>query len=184
MNQFVRLLLEVGPLVGFFIMNARFGIFVATGAFMVATTIALTTMWGFERKLPIMPVVSGFFILIFGSLTIVLQDELFIKLKPTIVNLMFASILGGGLLVKRQLLKLLLGSVLTLDQKGWTVLTIRWAAFFVVLAILNEVVWRTQTTDFWIQFKLFGIMPLTLAFSMAQLPLIKQHMIEKDVSEK
>lgn len=180
MNQFVRLLFEISPLIVFFVCNARYGIFTATGAFMMVTAIAVPGMWLLEKRLPVMPLVSGLFVLGFGGLTLVLQDETFIKLKPTIVNLLFAAILSGGLLGRVTLLKSLFGSVMNLHDQGWRLLTTRWVAFFVVLAILNEVVWRTQTTEFWIQFKLFGIMPLTLAFSIAQLPLINRHMISPD----
>ena len=180
MNQFVRLFFEIGPLIVFFVCNARYGIFTATGAFMMVTAIAVPGMWLLEKRLPVMPLVSGLFVLAFGGLTLVLQDETFIKLKPTIVNLLFAAILSGGLLARVTLLKSLFGSVMHLHDQGWRLLTTRWVAFFVVLAFLNEVVWRTQTTEFWIQFKLFGIMPLTLAFSMAQLPLINRHMISPD----
>ena len=177
MNQAVRLLLEIGPLVVFFIANAHYGIFIATAAFMVVTAVAIPSMWLLERRLPVMPLVSGLFLLAFGGLTLILQDETFIKLKPTIVNLLFAAILTGGLVRRVQLLKLLFGSVMNLHDRGWRLLTRRWIIFFLILAFLNEVIWRTQTTEFWIQFKLFGIMPLTLAFSMAQLPLINRHMI-------
>ena len=176
----LKLALEIGPLVVFFIMNSRAGIFWATGAFMIATAIALPLAWRLERRLPVMPLVSGAFILVFGALTLILQDETFIKLKPTIVNLLFAAILFGGLFFGVALLKPLFGPVFQLTETGWRILTIRWAAFFVVLAVLNEVVWRTQSTEFWIQFKLFGIMPLTLAFSMLQLPLINRYRPDGD----
>lgn len=172
----LKLVLEAGPLVVFFVGNAKFGIFPATAAFMVAMVVALGASWAMTRKLPIMPLVGAVFVLIFGGLTLILQDELFIKLKPTIVNLLFAAILFGGLILRRPLLKPLLGAALTLDDRGWDILTRRWAIFFVVLAILNEVVWRGFSTEFWISFKLFGIMPLTLVFGIAQMPLIKRHM--------
>jgi len=161
----LKLLLEAGPLVVFFVGNAKFGIFTATAAFMVAMVAALGVSWAMTRKLPIMPLVGAVFVVIFGGLTLILQDELFI-----------AAILAGGLVMKRPLLKPLLGAALTLDDRGWEILTRRWAIFFVVLAILNEVVWRGFSTEFWISFKLFGIMPLTLAFGIAQMPLIKRHM--------
>lgn len=172
----LKLALEAGPLVVFFVGNAKFGIFPATAAFMVAMVVALGASWMMTRKLPIMPLVGAIFVLIFGGLTLILQDELFIKLKPTIVNLLFAAILFGGLIMRRPLLKPLLGAALTLDDRGWDLLTRRWAIFFVVLAILNEVVWRGFSTEFWISFKLFGIMPLTLLFGIAQMPLIRRHM--------
>ncbi len=175
-SALIKLALEAGPLVVFFIGNAKFGIYHATAAFMVAMVVALAASWAMTRKLPIMPLVGAIFVVIFGGLTLILQDELFIKLKPTIVNLLFAAILFGGLIMRRPLLKPLLGAALSLDDRGWDILTRRWAIFFVVLAILNEVVWRGFSTEFWISFKLFGIMPLTLLFGIAQMPLIKRHM--------
>ncbi|MGQ3028901.1 MAG: septation protein A [Ferrovibrionaceae bacterium] len=175
-SALIKLALEAGPLVVFFVGNAKFGIFHATAAFMVAMVAALGVSWAMTRKLPIMPLVGAIFVVIFGGLTLILQDDLFIKLKPTIVNLLFATILFGGLVMRRPLLKPLLGAALTLDDRGWDILTRRWAIFFVVLAILNEVVWRGFSTEFWISFKLFGIMPLTLLFGIAQMPLIKRHM--------
>lgn len=175
-SALLKLALEAGPLVVFFVGNAKFGIFPATAAFMVAMVAALGASWVMTRKLPIMPLVGAIFVLIFGGLTLILQDDLFIKLKPTIVNLLFAAILFGGLIMRRPLLKPLLGAALTLDDRGWDILTRRWAIFFVVLAILNEAVWRGFSTEFWISFKLFGIMPLTLLFGIAQMPLIKRHM--------
>ncbi len=175
-SALIKLALEAGPLVVFFVGNPKFGIFHATAAFMVAMVAALGVSWAMTRKLPIMPLVGAIFVVIFGGLTLILQDDLFIKLKPTIVNLLFATILFGGLVMRRPLLKPLLGAALTLDDRGWDILTRRWAIFFVVLAILNEVVWRGFSTEFWISFKLFGIMPLTLLFGIAQMPLIKRHM--------
>ena len=180
MNQLARLVFEISPLIVFFVCNARYGIFMATGAFMIVTAVAVSAMWLFERRLPVMPLVSGLFIFTFGGLTLILQDETFIKLKPTIVNLLFATILSVGLLMRTPLLQKLFGSVMNLTNEGWRLLTTRWIVFFVVLACLNELVWRTQTTELWIQFKLFGVMPLTLAFSIAQLPLINRHMVSTE----
>ncbi len=179
MKQFLKFLFEIGPLVVFFIANGRWGIMPATAAFMVATAIAVPAAWFLQRRVPVMPLVSGVFVLGFGGLTLALDDETFIKLKPTIVNLLFAAILAGGLIFRLGLLKKLFDSVLHLTERGWRLLTIRWMSFFVVLAMLNEIVWRTQTTEFWIQFKLFGIMPLTVVFSLAQLPLISRYQVEE-----
>jgi intracellular septation protein len=184
MKELRKLAIEIGPLVVFFIANGKFGLMTATAAFMVATAIALPLAWYFERRLPVMPLVSGVFVLGFGGLTLALDNEMFIKLKPTIVNLLFAAILAGGLVLRLKLMQKLFGTVLKLTDDGWRVLTIRWVLFFVLLAALNELVWRTQTTDFWIQFKLFGIMPLTLVFSMLQLPLItRETVVEEDAEE-
>jgi intracellular septation protein len=176
-NQYTRLLIEAGPLAVFFVTNSQAGIMAGTGAFMAATGISVLLSWHFERKLPIMPLVGCFFVLLFGGLTLWLEDDLFIKLKPTVVNLLFATVLFTSLALRRNVLKRLLGTVLSLTEAGWRILTLRWACFFVVLAVLNEVVWRTMPTDAWVNFKVFGIMPLTLVFSALQMPVIMKHQI-------
>ena len=173
-----KLLIEAGPLVAFFIANARWKIFVATGVLMAALVISLIASWRIERRLPVMPLVTAVCALIFGGLTLLLRDELFIKLKPTIVNLLFATALFVGLAMKRSLLKILLGEALQLDEAGWRQLTLRWALLFVGLAVLNEIVWRNFSNDFWVSFKVFGIMPLTIVFMLAQIPLIKRHSLQ------
>lgn len=178
-----QVLLELGPLLVFFITNWQAGIFWATGLFMAATAIALTVSYARYRKIPVMPLISGVFVLGFGGLTLFLQDELFIKIKPTIVNLLFAGILGGGLWYGRIFLKIVFAHVFKLDDQGWRILTIRWIGFFILLAILNEAMWRSLSTDMWVNFKVFGIMPLTFAFSLAQLPLIKRHSTEEAARE-
>lgn len=180
MNQGLKLALEAGPLVIFFIINAKMGIFVATAVFMAVTVAALGYSYLKLKKLPTMPLVGGAFILVFGGLTIVLEDDTFIKLKPTIVNTLFSAALFIGLAMNKNFLKTVLESALTLDDEGWRKLAIRWAWFFLVLAALNELVWRTQTTDMWVNFKVFGIMPLTLAFSFSQLPLIMRHQPDEE----
>lgn len=177
MAPLLRLVLEAGPLTVFFIANARFGIFPATAAFMIAITLALGANWLLERRLPIMPLVTAGFVLVFGGLTLALADDLFIKLKPTIVNGLFAAILFGGLVAGRALLKPLFGAAFQLDDAGWRKLTFRWACFFVALALLNELVWRNVSTDLWVDFKVFGIMPLTIAFTLSQVPLILRHQL-------
>ncbi|HEX2137554.1 MAG TPA: septation protein A [Microvirga sp.] len=175
LNPLLKLALELGPLVLFFLANQRAGIFAATGLFVAATVVALAVHYVLVRKLPIMPLVSGVVVVVFGGLTLALQDELFIKLKPTIVNTLFGLTLLGGLYFGKPLLALVLDSMFELTEEGWRKLTLRWAIFFFVLAALNEIVWRTQSTDFWVSFKVFGIMPLTLAFALAQTPLLMRH---------
>ena len=143
--------------------------------FLAATVLALALHFVLVRRLPVMPLVSGAVVLVFGGLTLALQDETFIKLKPTIVNTLFGAVLLGGLYFRKPLLAIVLDSMFALTDEGWRKLTFRWAIFFFVLAILNEVVWRTQTTDLWVKFKVFGIMPLTVAFALAQTPLLMRH---------
>ncbi|RJF84385.1 septation protein A [Azospirillum cavernae] len=177
MNPLVRLLTEAGPLAAFFIANSQAGIMTGTAVFMVAITIALAVSWHLERRVPIMPVVGAGFVLIFGGLTLWLQNDLFIKIKPTLVNLMFAAVLFIAHVTRRNVMKRLLGTVLALSDQGWRTLSIRWAWFFLLLAVVNEVVWRSMDTDAWVNFKVFGIMPLTLLFSALQTPLIMRHQI-------
>ena len=179
-SPLVRLAIEAGPLAVFFVVNNIYGIMIGTAAFMAATSVSLTISYVLERRLPIMPVVGCFFVLLFGALTLLLDDDLFIKIKPTVVNLLFASILVVGLLLKRAVLKQLMGAVLELDDDGWRKLSARWAVFFVFLAILNEIVWRNFSTDTWVAFKVFGIMPLSLVFGAAQVPLILKHQLNAD----
>lgn len=177
MNQWLKFGLEMGPLLVFFIANARWGILTGTTAFVVATAVALTTSLALARRVPIMPLVSGVFVLTFGGLTVVLEDDLFIKLKPTIVNLLFAGALFVGLATGRNLLRVVFEAAFQLSEEGWRILAWRWAFFFLALAALNEIVWRTVSTDAWVSFKVFGILPLTVLFSLAQLPLLMRHQV-------
>jgi intracellular septation protein len=195
-NPFVKLALEMGPLLLFFAANSRpdwfrpvvgavlgqtlvtspkSSILIATAVFMTAMAISLLIAWALHRRLPIMPLVTGAVVLVFGSLTLILQDDLFIKLKPTIVNALFGSVLLGGLAFGKPLLPYVLEAVFHLDEEGWRKLTFRWGLFFFVLAGLNEVIWRTQTTDFWVAFKVWGVMPLTILFTLAQTPMMLRH---------
>lgn len=169
---FRRLGLEAGPLVVFFVVNQFWDIFSATAAFMVATVVAVALSLKLERRVPLMPLVSSFFVLLFGGLTLMLEDDLFIKIKPTVVNLLFAAILFASLGLRRHILKVLLGTMMVMSDQGWRTLAWRWAFFFIFLAVVNEVVWRSFSTEFWAGFKLFGIMPMTLVFAAAQVPLL------------
>ena len=184
-SQWVRMAIELGPLAVFFVMNAQadrfFGneeaqnIFYATGAFMVATVISLTYSQIRFRKIPTMPLVSGIFIIVFGALTLWLQDDEFIKLKPTIVNALFAAALLGAAMMGKPVMKNLFDGAFDLTDQGWMVLTVRWGLFFIFLGVINEIVWRNFSTDFWVSFKLFGVMPLTMVFGMAQIPVLTRY---------
>ncbi len=173
--QVLKLVLEIGPLVIFFLSNSWWGIQSATKIFMIATIIALALSRWLLGKIAIMPLVTAVFVMIFGGLTVWLEDEVFIKLKPTIVNLFFGSILLGGLIFKKSLLKYVFEDAFYLTDTGWQILTRRWGFFFIVLAILNEIVWRNFSTDSWVAFKTFGIMPITMVFAVAQVGIIKRH---------
>lgn len=178
MKSIYKLLIDIGPLAVFFIFYTRSGLQASILPLMIATVIAVLFSYILEKKIPIMPTVGAGIVLIFGGLTIYFDNEVFIKMKPTIINLIFAIILYGGMLVKKPLLKILLGAALRLEEEGWRILTYRWIGFFIALAVLNEIVWRTQTTDMWVNFKVFGILPITFIFTMTQFPLIKKHQID------
>jgi intracellular septation protein len=170
-----KLATELGPLIVFFVANAKFNLFVATGAFMVAIVAAMIASYVVVRHVPMMAIVTAVIVLVFGTLTLVLHDETFIKIKPTIIYGLFAAILGGGLLFGRSFIAILFNQMFNLTPKGWRILTMRWALFFLAMAVLNEIIWRTQSTDFWVSFKLFGAVPLTFVFAAFQYPLLMRH---------
>ena len=182
-QQLLKFVVELGPLVVFFLTNARAGIFWGTGLFIVATLISLGASRLLFGRIPVMPLVSAVVVVVFGGLTLLLQDELFIKLKPTIVNSIFAAVLFGGLYFRKSLLSYLFGDVFSLTEEGWRKLTFRWACFFVFLAVLNEIAWRWLTTDQWVTFKVFGIMPITMVFAISQIGLLQRHAADKPASE-
>ena len=204
-HPFLKLVLEIGPLAVFFLcfqygreilanptvagpLESIIGtkalqgdsgpVFVATAFFMVAITLSLSISWALTRSLPKMAVVTAIVVIIFGGLTLWLQDETFIKMKPTIVNGIFATILGFGLLQGRSYLKYLMGEAIPLTDRGWFIFTARWAMFFVFLGILNEVIWRTQTTEFWVSFKTFANLPLTVGFVALHWNFLQRHALE------
>ncbi len=197
--QLIKLALELGPLVLFFFINARGKsilegnpglaeifpgpIFLATGVFMVAMVISLTLSWLILKRIAVMPLVTGAVVLIFGGLTLWLQDDTFIKMKPTIVNILFGGVLLGGLVFGQSLLKYVFGDVYKLQPKGWSILTFRWGVFFFVLAVLNEIVWRNFSTDQWVTFKVWGIMPITIAFSLMQLKVMTTYALDAEKSD-
>jgi intracellular septation protein len=197
MNPLLKFALELGPLLVFFFGNQRgeqiaaafpvfqhLGgpLFVATALFMAATVVSLAVSWGVTRTLPIVPLASAIIVLTFGALGLWLHDKTFIKMKPTILNGLFAAVLLGGLAFGRPLLGYVFDQAFKLDDAGWRKLTLRWGLFFVFLAVLNEVVWRTFTTPdddhVWVAFKVWGTMPITMLFMLFQIPLLKRHAIE------
>jgi intracellular septation protein len=200
LNPLLKLALDMGPLILFFFANSRpalfmpfvgpflpaavagekAGIFVATAVFMVAILVALAVSYALTRHLPVMALVTAVIVVVFGSLTLVLHDDTFIKMKPTIIYLLFGVLLLGGLWFNKPLLAMLFDSVFDLTGEGWRKLTLRWALFFLALAVLNEAIWRTQSTDFWVNFKVFGVLPLTFVFAALQFPLLQKYATAKD----
>ncbi len=178
LSQGRKQLLEFLPLLIFLAANWKAGIFWATGLFMVATLITLVIMYLLTGKIAKMPLISGIFIGVFGGLTLYLQDDTFIKVKVTFVNVMFAGLLFGGLAFGRTFLKDLMGDAVHLPDAAWRTLTIRWGLFFLVLAGLNEYVWRSFSNDNWVTFKVFGLMGMTLLFAVANAPYMMRHMSE------
>lgn len=187
MNPIVKFFVEVGPLAAFFIAYSSWGgeddkakLIAATAVFMVAIAASLAISVWLERRVPLMPLVSAAVVFVFGGLTLALDSEIFIKMKPTIINALFALILFVGLATRRAFLKHMFGAVMTLDEAGWKKLSLRWAIFFVAVAVLNEIVWRSFSTDLWVNFKVFGILPLTLVFALSQTPLIQRHTVSEE----
>jgi intracellular septation protein len=174
----LKLALDFGPLLLFFAVWWRFGIFTATGVFMVAVVTALIVSYAQTRRWPIMLVVSAVVVVVFGSLTLVLQDKTFIMVKPTIIYGLFGSVLLAGYLFDKQFLAVVFDSVFHLTEEGWRKLTLRWALFFFALAALNEVIRNTQSEAFWIGFKVFGFIPITFVFAALQYPLLMRYAAE------
>ena len=175
LNPILKFVLELGPLALFFAVYSRLGIFAATGVLMAGVVITLAVSYAMLKRVPVMPLVTAAIVLIFGSLTLFFHDETLIKIKPTALYLLFGAALFAGLWLKKPLLKILFDGALRVSEEGWRRLTWRWAFFFIALAILNELVWRTQTTDLWVKFKTFGFMPITLLFAVSQAPLIMRY---------
>ena len=192
----LKLVLDLGPLLLFVVANARpalfapllapflapellagehAGIFTATAVFIPAALMTVAIGYVLTRHLPVMPLVTAAVVLVFGGLTLALQDETFIKLKPTIIYVLFGGALLGGLAFRKPLLGMVFDSVFHLTDEGWRKLTLRWALFFFAMAILNEIVWRTQSTTFWVNFKLLGALPLTFVFGALQYPLLTKY---------
>ena len=177
-NSLTKSLIEIIPLILFFITNAKYGIIVATKVFVITTIIALIVSYLHLKKISTPLLITSFLILIFGGLTIFFKDPTFIKLKPTIVYLLFSSFLFVGLALKKNFLKIYLSSLIKLNDVGWNILTKRWGIFFLTMAILNEIIWRNFSTDFWVSFKVFGFLPITIIFMILQNNLMKKYSIK------
>jgi len=201
LNPLLKLVLEMGPLILFFFANSRpqlfmpvvgpllpagvangehAGIFVATAVFMLAILIALIVSYSLTRHLPVMALVTAVIVLVFGGLTLYFQNETFIKMKPTVIYVLFGAVLIGGLVFNKPFLAIVFDAAFHLTDEGWRKLTLRWALFFLCLAVVNEIVWRTQTTDTWVNFKSFGVVPLTFVFAAFQFPLLQRYAAEPE----
>ncbi len=171
---------EYGPLGVFFVAYLLSDLFVATAAVMIATVVALAISYAMVRKLPKLPLVTAPILLVMGGLTLYLEDATFIKIRPTIVNSLLGLVLLASYVLKKQPLKFMMGQALDLTDNGWRVLTLRFGFFFFFLAAMNELVWRTQSEDFWVTYKVFGTMGMTFAFVMTQTPFINRNMRKND----
>lgn len=179
-KSLIKFITDFGPLIIFFIFYKKYGMTEAILPLIIATVISTIVLYIFEKKIPKVPIVSALIVALFGGMTLYFNDKTFFYMKPTIVNILFAAVLFfGKYFMKKNFLKSLLESSIKLEEKGWDILNNRWTIFFIFLAILNELVWRTQTEDFWVKFKVFGIMPITVIFTIFQVSIINK--FKKDV---
>ncbi len=179
-KSLIKFITDFGPLIIFFIFYKKYGMNEAILPLIIATVISTIVLYIFEKKIPTVPIVSAIIVAFFGGMTLYFNDKTFFYMKPTIVNILFAAVLFfGKYFMKKNFLKSLLESSIKLEEKGWDILNNRWTVFFIFLAILNELIWRTQTEDFWVKFKVFGIMPITVIFTIFQISIINK--FKKDV---
>ena len=178
MNKFLKIISDFGPLLIFFIFYKKYGMIEAILPLIIATVISIIIMYYFEKKISPMPIIGAVLVSVFGGLTIYFDNKVFFYMKPTIINILFALILMyGKFFLKKSLLQLLLENTIKLKDEGWKILTDRWIYFFVFLAFLNEMVWRTQSEEMWVQFKVFGILPITFVFTIFQIRIIEKFRI-------
>jgi len=175
-KNLTKFFLDLGPLVIFFYFYKQYGMMQAIIPLIIATVVSVVLMYWLEKKIPMIPILGAILVSVFGGLTVISDNKIFFYMKPTIINLLLALILiFGKVVLKKNLIKNLLHSSIQMTDNGWKELNDRWIYFFIFLAILNEIVWRTQSENFWVQFKVFGIIPITLVFAILQVSLIKKH---------
>ena len=177
----IKFLADFGPLLIFFIIyfNNENDLKVAIPPFIIATLIALITIYFLEKKIPMVPLVSGVLITLFGGLTLYFDNKIFFYMKPTIINVLFAAVLFfGKYFTKKPLLKIFFQNALNLEDEGWKKLNYRWISFFIFVAVLNEIVWRTQSEVFWVNFKVWGLIPISLLFVISTMPLLNKYKIK------
>ena len=181
-KSFVKFVTDFGPLVVFFLFyyNSDKNLKIAIPPFIIATLISLFVVWLIEKKIPMVPLISGILITLFGGLTIYFNNAVFLYIKPTIINVLFGlTLLFGKFFTDEPILKKIIGKSLSLTSEGWNLLNKRWMYFFFGVAILNECVWRTQSEEFWVNFKVWGLLPITFVFTAFQVPLISKHKINE-----
>jgi len=181
-KSFVKFVTDFGPLVVFFFFyyNSDKNLKIAIPPFIIATLISLFVVWIIEKKIPMVPLISGILITLFGGLTIYFDNAIFLYIKPTIINILFAlALLLGKFFTDEPILKKIMGKSLSLTSEGWNLLNKRWVYFFFGVAILNECVWRTQSEEFWVNFKVWGLLPITFIFTAFQVPLISKYKINE-----
>ena len=181
-KSFLKFITDFGPLLVFFSFyyKSEKNLTVAIPPFIIATLIALLVVWVLEKKIPMVPLLGGIFITLFGGLTIYFDNPIFIYIKPTIINILFGiALLFGKFFSNEPILKKMLGKSMQLADEGWKILNLRWVYFFFSLAILNEIIWRTQSEEFWVNFKVWGILPLTIVFTAFQISIINKYKLNE-----
>ena len=181
--QLRRSLLDFGPLLAFFAAYKLFGLYAATGTVMAAAALAVGLGYWFDRRISPLPLMTAVIVSVFGGLTLYLQNDMFIKMKPTIIYALLGSALLGGLAFKRPVIKYLLGIAMSLSEEGWRGLTLRFGLFFLAMALLNELIWRNFSNDIWVDYHVFGALVLTLLFGASQAPYLLKHQIENETRD-